>query len=182
MTTKPLINIINCPFFKWFIRIKSSWFDYFNFSWKGDNTSNIFSVELINPQGIKIASSPISLLNTEWNTTGISLGTFGNISIINISVTNRTGTIGTSVFYVDNFRLINSTHNQSQYITMKASCTGNNYANATTLYPGEQINMCDVRSSTTSKFIWLFQDIINPFKGLAWTLQYNSSIITWHRK
>ena len=154
-----------------------SGFDFFNFTWLGDNTTNTFSVNLIDEAGTKVSSPTLSLANVEYNFSGFSLGSLANISIINISITNATGTVGTSSFRIDTMTLTNSTHNQSQYLTMYASCTGN-FGNATTLIPNVWTQICILNSGLATKFVHLFQDIIAPFKGLEWFLDYNVTKIT----
>ena len=153
-----------------------SGFDSFNFSWKGDNTTNTFKIDLINTVGTKVSSSSLSLANpTSFNYSGISLGTLNNISIINLSITNVSGTLKLNGFFIDNLKLTNITSNQSNRIKMKAGCT-DNYANATLLIPNVLTNMCNI--NILSKYIWIYQDINFTQKGISWKLQYNGSIIS----
>lgn len=152
-----------------------SGFDNFNFSWKGDNTTNTFILNLIDEAGTKVSSSTLTLSNTQFNYTGFALGSsLKNISIINLSVSNASGTLTLNTFFLGKLYISNSTHNQSQYVTMKASCT-NSYANSTVLVPNVLTNMCIVPNSTTTKFVWLWQDILAPFRGMRSTLNYNIS-------
>ena len=152
-----------------------SGFDFLNFSWRGDNTSNRFNLTLIDEAGTKVNSLALNLKNTEWNATGFSLGTLKNISIINISIGNISGTRDLSAFFIENIRLYNSTHNQSQYITMKAGCTSN-YANSTVLIPNIMTGMCNIPNNTLTQFIWLWQDINSPYRGLKADLNYNITV------
>ena len=59
---------------------------------------------------------------------------------------------------------------------MKAGCTYN-YANSTLIIPNVLTNMCYIPLGTTTKYIWLYQDINLTQKGISWKLQYNASII-----
>jgi len=149
-----------------------SGFDTFNFSYIGDNTSNTFVINLIDDGGTKTVSPSFSLKNSVFNFTGFSLGSIGNISIINISITNVSSTLGLNNFVIDTLRLTNSTHNQSQYITTYASCT-NSFGNATVLAPNVLTQICIVPKGKVNKFVWLWQDILNPFRGLRWLISYN---------
>lgn len=151
-------------------------FDFFNFSWKGDNTTNVFNISLTDQDGTKVTSTSYSLANIGINHTGFSLGNIKNITQMNITVSNRTGTLGLNNFEIDSLRLTNSTHNQSQYLTMYASCTGH-YFNATVLVPGRLTPICKLSKGLATKFVWLFQDFINPFKGIEWVLSYNATVI-----
>jgi len=179
-----LINLtFNCTSPNYFTRILNgsqrniSGFNAFNFSWKGDNTTNTFVISAIDTIGTKASSSSLSLQTTEFNYSGFSISTLGNISIINISITNVSGTNGLSGFFMDNLKLTNTTSNQSSRIKMKAGCTYN-YANSTLLIPNILTNMCSIPSGTITKYIWLWQDINLTQKGISWKLQYNTSIIS----
>ena len=172
----------NCTNINYFTRIlngtqtNTSGFDTFNFTWKGDNTTNVFNITLIDNLGNKISSPSLSLANTDYNLSGIDLGNLKNISTINISISNKTSTLGLNQFFLGDLKLMNSTSNQSGNIKMKASCTGY-YHNSTLLVPNVWTNLCVVPANTTTKFIWLFQDINLTKKGLAWKLQYNVTIL-----
>ena len=158
-------------------QINISGFDFFNFSWKGDNTTNTFIISIVSSAGTKVSSSSLRLDNPNFNFSGFSLGTLANITAINISVTNVSGTKKLSGFFLDNLKLTNSTSNQSVNVKMKASCTGN-YANSTILLPNILTNMCAIPANQSYKAVWLYQDInLSIRKGLRWKLQYNASKI-----
>ncbi len=176
-----LINTsVNCTNVNYFTRILNgtqkniTGFDAFNFSWKGDNSSNTFSISLFDDDGTKASSSTLTLSNVRFNTTGISLGSLTNISIINITVTNVSGTSGLSGFFIDNLRLMNLTSTQSSNIRMKANC-GPEYHNATLLVPDVWTSLCVLQRNTLTKYIWLWQDINLTKKGISWLLQYNAT-------
>ncbi len=176
-----LINTsVNCPNVNYYTRILNgtqkniTGFDSFNFSWKGDNSFNTVSVSLFDDDGTKASSNTLTLSNIKFNTTGISLGSLTNISIINITVTNVSGTSGLSGFFIDNLRLMNLTSTQSSNIKMKANC-GPEYHNSTLLVPDVWTNLCVLQSNTLTKYIWLWQDINLTKKGISWLLQYNAS-------
>lgn len=151
-------------------------FDTFNFSWRGDNSSNKFNISVISSSGAKATSVTLNLLNLNWNTTGFSLGTLADITQINISVINDSGTAGLNNFFLDNLKIMNSSTNQSDLIKMYASCT-KFYQNATRLLPFTLTNICQLSKNSTN-YIWLFQDINLSLKGLSWKLQYNASMIS----
>ena len=150
-------------------------FDTFNFSWRGDNSSNKFNISVISSSGAKATSVTLNLLNLNWNTTGFSLGTLADITQINISVMNNSGTTGLNNFFLDNLKIMNSSTNQSDFAKIYASCTSS-YHNATRLLPYTLTQICWLPKSSTN-YIWLFQDINLSQKGLSWKLQYNATII-----
>jgi len=178
----PINLTFNCPSITYYTRILNgtqknvSGFDTFNFTWIGDNTTNQFNITLSDDAGNKLSSPTLSLANNGLNRSGIVLGTLKNITNINISVNNRSSTLSLNTFVLGNLVLINNTQNQSSNIKMKASCTGY-YHNATNLSSGTLTNLCVIPANTTTKFIWLFQDINLTKKGVAWKLQYNVSIL-----
>lgn len=178
-----IINLtFNCPSINYFTRILNvtqmniTGFDSFNFTWRGDNTTNRFNITLINSVGTRASSTALTLSNQGWNLSGIPLGSLRNISTINISVMNVSGTSGLSGFFIDNLKLINTSSNQSGNIKMKAGCT-NNYANTTILPANEWTLMCGLNANVTTKYIWLYQDVNLTKKGISWRLKYNVSII-----
>ena len=179
-----LINVsMDCPKVNYFTKILNgtqkniTGFDSLNFSWRGDATSNQFVVDLIDEAGTKVSSPTLSLANTEFSQSGIELGALKNISVINITVTNVTGTSGLSAFFMDNIRLTNVTSNQSSRIKMKANCV-ENYANATLLEPNALTSICIIPSNSITKYIWLYQDINLTQKGMRWRLLYSAVVVT----
>ena len=85
-----------------------SGFSAFNFTWKGDNTTNTFNISLFDDTGTKVTSKKLTLSNTGFNISGMLLGPLTNISKINITVENVSGTKGLSGFFIDNLRITDS--------------------------------------------------------------------------
>ncbi len=173
---------MNCTNINYYTRILNgtqkniSGYDYFNFTFRGDNTTNRINISLIDEAGTIVSSISLSLENEILNRSGMALGALKNISKINISVMNVSGTDGLNGFFLDEMRLTNITSNQSGRIKMKASCTGH-YHNASLLIPAVLTNMCLIPSGQITKYIWLYQDINLTEKGMAWRLKYNASIV-----
>lgn len=151
-------------------------FNFFNFTWIGDNSTNRFNITI--SDGVnRINSSTYSLANgNRFNASGISLNGIRNITTINITVTNVSSTMGVSQFYLDNFRVTNSTSNQSQYIRLYASCQ-NNYTTAKNITFFSWLNLCNA-TANTHKEIYMWADINLSYKGIATTLEYNLSTFT----
>ena len=180
-----LINVsVNCTGSNYYTRILNgtqmniTGFDALNLTWKGDNTSNTFDVTLFDEGGINsVTSTALTLSNPNANSSGILLGALKNISMINISVINVSGTHGLSGFFLDTIRLTNITSNQSDRIRMKVSCTGH-YQNATLLPIATSTPMCVLAPSVVTKYVWLYQDINLTEKGVEWALNYGASIVS----
>lgn len=178
-----LINVsIDCPASQSYTRtlngsqVNITGFDFLNFSWKGDNTSNRFNISVSDTDGTTVITESLSMDNKGLNFSGLDISTLGNVSLINISVTNISGTSGLSGFFVDNIRLTNITFKQSDRIRMKASCT-NDYQNATLLPSGTLTQVCLLPNAVITNYIFLYQDINFTQKGITWEINYNASII-----
>ena len=152
-------------------------FDFFNFTFKGDNTTNTFTIKVGDDSGTIITSPTITLSGITLNNSGMSIITLDELSFINISVTNVTGTDGLSGFFVDNLRIMNLTSNQSTRIRMKSSCTGN-YENSTLLIPNAPTLACFLQNNTPTNYVWLYQDINLTQKGIAWKLLYTAVTVS----
>ena len=181
--TSPINLTFPCPTPNYYWRIfngtkgNRTSFDYLNFSWKGDNTSNTFIVSVIDQLGNKASSPTLSMKNpNQFNSSGIALGTLRNVTTINISVTNVSGTLGLSGFLMGDIKLTNSTFTSSSRIRMKAGCTSN-YANSTQLLDKVLTPMCLIQNMTTTNYIWLWQDINFTQKGLSWQIRYNATAV-----
>lgn len=150
-----------------------SGYDAFNFSWKGDNSTNRINVSLIDDAGTIVSSIALTLSNTDYNASGMLLGSLVNISRINVTVANVSGTSALSGFFIRDMKITNITSNQSKRVRMKASCSGHHYQNATLLVPDTFTQICPISAGTITKYVWLFQDINLTEKGMRWKLQYN---------